>query len=193
MVKKRDRKNKTAKGRTPKKPPQPLPEPVGWRGRVVGMVPPALLIGLQLGLFSVWQVYEGNQSEFDHGLLDMAPLFLLVAALLALVVVLLPLLLPKSSHLRVVALTTAAGGLLFVQSTFLVWDYGVFDGGAVQWGTHADKGWLELGLWITILGLAYFRPRLWVQQSRFVATLLIVIQFALLTAKIGRASCRERV
>lgn len=182
MAKKRDRIKKQAARAAAKKVAKPLTQPAGWRDRVIGLLPPALLIGLQIGLFSVWQIYAGNQSEFDHGLLDMTPLFLLVAGLIAVALILVPLVLPKTSHHRVVALGTAAAILFFIQSTFLVWNYGVFDGGAVKWEPHAEKGWLELALWVGLLTAAYFRPRFWVKQSVFACGLLIVLQFGLLTA-----------
>ncbi len=180
MARKRKHKPNSTPARRQRPAPGPLPTPTQPLRRAVGLLPAAALIGLQLGLFAAWGVFAGNRTEFDHGLLDLAPVFVLVSTGLVLGLATLSFILPKRFHHRAVAVFTAAGLLFFVQSNFLAWNYGVFDGEGVQWARHTGKGWLELVLWIGFLTWACIRPRQLVLQSRFICLLLIAVQFGLL-------------
>ena len=150
--------------------------PLDWKARLSGLFFPALLLGLQVGLISGWNVYRGNQAEFDHGLLDLLPYFLLASAALISVFWILPGLLPGRTHSRTISFFTMLGILLYVQGNLLVWDYGVFDGGDVQWAHHQSKGWWELALWTGALALALFRPGMLFRHARFVCLMLIGLQ-----------------
>ena len=171
MVKKRDRQksNPTQDQQTV------LTELLTWRARLADLLFPALLVGLQVGLISAWNVYRGNQAEFDHGLLDLMPFFLLASVVMVTVFWILPSLLPVRYQARSVAFLTMLGLLLFVQGNLLVWNYGVFDGGEVRWADHQAKGWLELALWVGALAWALFRPQILYRQSRFICLALIVL------------------
>jgi hypothetical protein len=171
MAKKRDRKTKKT---TPARPPAPAGA-VNRRQRLADLLFPALLVGLQVGLVSVWNVYRGNQAEFDHGLIDLAPFFLAVALILFSLFWILPVLLPGRRHVAATAFVTMLGLLLYVQGNFLVWDYGVFDGGQMRWADHQAKGWLELALWLGALTWAVWRSAILYRQARFICLALIVL------------------
>ena len=170
MVKKRNRQKANPGSETSSA------DPLELRVRLAGLFFPALLLGLQIGLISVWNVYRGNQAEFDHGLLDLMPFFLLASVVLIVVFLILPGLLPSRTHSRSISFLTMAGLLLYVQGNLLVWDYGVFDGGQVQWARHQSKGWLELGLWVGALAWALVRPKLLYRHARFICLLLVGLQ-----------------
>ncbi len=170
MVKSRDR----AAPKTRPKKTQPA-GPSSWKARLADLVFPALLVGLQIGLISVWNVYRGNQAEFDHGLLDLMPFFLLASVAIFAAIWILPLLLPSRTHRYSVSFLTMLGLLLFVQGNLLVWDYGVFDGGEVRWADHQSKGWLEIALWAVALAWALVRPQALYRQARFICLALIVL------------------
>jgi hypothetical protein len=144
--------------------------------RLSGLFFPALLVGLQIGLISCWNVYRGNQAEFDHGLFDLMPFFLPASVALIAVFWILPGLLPNRTHFRSISFITMLGLLLYVQGNLLVWDYGVFDGGDVQWAHHQSKGWLELALWTGALAWALIRPGILFKHARFICLLLIGLQ-----------------
>ena len=60
-----------------------------------------------------------------------------------------------------VADVLAAGTLaLFVQGTFLVFDYGPFDGREIDWRAHWPEALAELAVWGGLVGLAIARPGL---------------------------------
>ena len=166
MVKKRDRRKTKAEK--------------GEQARFAELFFPALLLGLQVGLISVWNVYRGNQAEFDHGLLDLLPFVLPASVVLLAVGWILPGLLPGRTYSRSISFLTMVGLLLYVQGNLLVWNYGVFDGGGVQWDQHQSKGWLELGLWAGALAWALARPRLLYRHARSICLLLVGLQCAFL-------------
>ncbi|MEN8005954.1 MAG: sulfatase-like hydrolase/transferase [Candidatus Krumholzibacteriota bacterium] len=151
---------------------------------MAGLFFPALLLGLQIGLISSWNVYHGNQAEFDHGLLDLLPFFLLATMVLIAAFWLLPVLLPSRAHSRTISFLTVLGLLLYLQGNLLVWDYGVFDGGEVPWADHQPKGWLELALWAGALALAMIRPGMWFRHARNICLALVGLQcgFLLVTS-----------
>ena len=155
----------------------PSPGPLDWKARLSGLFFPALLLGLQIGLISGWNVFRGNQDEFDHGLLDLMPFFLLASAALIVVFWILPGLLPSRTQSRTISFITMLGILFYIQGNLLVWDYGVFDGGEIQWARHQSKGWWELGLWAGALSLALFRPGILFRHARFICLMLIGMQF----------------
>ena len=174
-MKKRDRqKKKTAHRKDPSRLLQA--DPMTLRTRFSGLLYPSLLLGLQIGLISGWNVYRGNQAEFDHGLLDLTPFLLPVVVALTAMFWFLPALLPNRTHLRSISFITMFGILLYVQGNFLVWDYGVFDGGQVPWARHQSKGWLETALWTGTLAWALFRPGALSRFSRTICLALIGLQ-----------------
>jgi hypothetical protein len=92
--------------------------------------------------------------------------------LLATSLVLLSALLVLLLRERAVALCCIAVFGLWLQSTFLVWDYGVFDGSAIDWDEHTAKGLVEILVWCLLIAAALARPN---RIARHAVTIIVGI------------------
>ncbi len=99
-------------------------------------------------------VFSNNSDEFSCGYFDMAlhliwpvVIFLILAAIL---IRILPV--PISKYLAV--FFTALALALYIQGTFLIWDYGVFDGNDIKWNSYSVQNLTDLFLWLALPILA---------------------------------------
>ena len=77
---------------------------------------------------------------------------------------------------RVVALLVAVLTGLWVQGTFFVWDYGVFDGTPIDWSLHSGKGVVEACSWLLLLVLALVLPGFLARRALWVAAIVTGLQ-----------------
>ncbi|MEE4174143.1 MAG: hypothetical protein V2I57_07815 [Xanthomonadales bacterium] len=127
-------------------------------------------------------LHSANQLNFNVGLtwamVGPAGLALLVF------VVLTPL---ARLSTRFAALVLGAAVMFWVQGHVLVWDYGVLDGRAIDWGDRAWRGALDGVLWLAvILGAAAFASRL----RPYLATLSLALLAIYAVTAIGSLATR---
>lgn len=146
---------------------------------IICLISTAILVTTNIFLFGTLGVFLDNTAEFEVGFINMIDsvgpwvwgFFLLI---------LIPGLLPVARLRRYVALVLALGILTWAQASFLLWDYGVFDGRDTNWGRLDSLGWLDLALWIG-LSLIFIRyAKRVLPFANMVAWVLIIGQTVLL-------------
>ena len=148
------------------------------RQRFLTVLFPALLAPLQLFLFGPHTLFMANQQEFSATFwslaLHMAPMILVLAAVLSLLGVLLP----KRFFTRYLV---AIGSVLWIQGNLMVGDYGVLNGQDIEWSGHAWRNRYELALWLTLPVVAVVFAHTLFSTAVFASRVLIALQLVLLT------------
>jgi len=146
----------------------------------LNLLAPGALCAAQLWLFGTAAVYGRNVAEFEFAYRSSLPILALLAGLQLLLFALPGLFLPDAIRRRYQVFLLSLGVLLWVQSAFLVWDYGAFDGQPIDWSKTAHLNWIDLALWAAVLVLGQFLHR---ELQRFCVIVplgLLVMQSALL-------------
>jgi hypothetical protein len=161
--------------------------------RIIHVLPAFLLLGLNLLLFGTFGIYAGNLSEFDHDYLTLlVPLagalgvFLMMGLVAAL-------LLPMTARRKLCSVVMALRILTWLQGSILVRDYGVFDARGLDVDPFSPWGWVDLALWVLLLGGAWRYSRVVARHAAFISFLLIGVQFAYVTAEALPVDERMRV
>ena len=103
-----------------------------------------LLFGAHLFLIAPLKIYFANYTEYRSPLSEILP-YLFVASLVSSVLIgFLILFLSKKGYVRLVALVLGLGLYLYIQFYFFLWDYGIFDGRAINWDQNTSFGFLEV-------------------------------------------------
>lgn len=137
---------------------------------------PALLVLTSIFLFIPHNVYILNTQDI------VVPLAVLlsqnVAPFLSLLAVLCfpSLLLSNRFRQTYVVLVFLLGVLVWFQGNILVWNYGLFGKGTINWGAYAWRGWVDISVWmVSLIAGLYFQKHLY-KHLRFVALVLISLQ-----------------
>lgn len=121
----------------------------------------ALLLVWVLFLYVPLLLFTANADEFDSGFLQILQFALPGAAALPIVIVLLGWISPRLVRERLAALMIILSLLTYIQSTFLVWDYGLLDGGEIRWSSFWQNAWIDMAIWVPmLLGALIFSRRL---------------------------------
>lgn len=152
------------------------------RASIWRRVRPTLLLALALATIATvllpGSIYLANQREFALAPADYLPTlasaFGLVLAGLALLGALSIALLRE----RGVALMLGLSLCLIAQGLLFVWDYGSFDGAAIDWDAHDVAGIAEVIVWMAILAAALLWPHRLYAEATWVAALLLVALLA---------------
>lgn len=149
------------------------------------MLPLALLLGLEICVFDPLLVVSVNAAEFPASVGEILPILLLGAAGVTLVILLAGALVwhRRQPVVRVLLLGLALA--LWAQRSFLLYDYGLFDGRGIDWDRFAWHGWLDLALWVGIIVLALRFRRSLSRQTTFVAMALLVLQGGLTLVQVA--------
>ncbi len=83
--------------------------------------------------------------------------------------------LPKELHHRYISILFISGLLIWIQGSFLVWDYGLIGKGEIDWTLSTWRGWVDGTLWIMLLIVAF----LFYKQIYRITTFVIIILFSL--------------
>src|SRR4051812_37498491 len=83
-------------------------------------------------------LYSTNSDEFTAGYLNITKHFLIPAAGLAAVLICLVLISPQIIKKRLTSLLIIFSLLIYIQSSFLAWDYGLLDGQDIDWSVHGS-------------------------------------------------------
>jgi hypothetical protein len=135
----------------------------------------SLALALTLWLFGPATIYYTNVLEFNYQFVWGLPgLAAGAVATLALLVVW-PALLRRSRR-RAAALILVLAALLWLQGTFLVWNYGPLDGREIPWGRLWPLGLIDGLVWLAGIAWALLRPDGLARRARAVALALIFVQ-----------------
>jgi hypothetical protein len=148
---------------------------VSFPNHLVRILSPSVLLTLNIYFFAPHQIYQGNPTEFKIAfpeiVMAMFPYFVFSMILITVVGVLLP-----RRTLWYPVLLFGLGILTWVQSGFLMWNYGELDGRGVDWSLFRWHGWFDALVWAVILILCIvFRRRL-IKAVTFISLSLICLQ-----------------
>ena len=124
--------------------------------RIGGVLPPSLLIVLNIFLFGPVIIYKGNMDEFAVSLASILSLYLLPALVLFTILTGIGLLLPSKLHRRYIATIFVIGVLIWLQGNILVWQYGLLDGRSINWSANTWRGWIDGTVWVLLLTIVCF-------------------------------------
>jgi hypothetical protein len=96
-------------------------------------------------------LYTGNRAEFAAPLKELLLPVLTPAVVAVIILASLLALLPQRLHARLMVLLAALCLLCWLQGTLLVWEYGLFDGGRIDWTVARWRGWVDACLWIAVI------------------------------------------
>ncbi|HOW45384.1 MAG TPA: sulfatase-like hydrolase/transferase [Candidatus Aminicenantes bacterium] len=137
------------------------------------------LFVLTLLVFLPAVIYLTNSEEFTNGLFELLAvglgLALAVGLLLWLLLRLLRLLGRKPLE-KGIALLFALALLLWLQGNVLLWNYGPLDGRSIPWESMKPQGFIDLGLWLTLLAAAFLFSSFVARHARKISWFLILIQ-----------------
>lgn len=145
------------------------------RARLRPLVPLGILVGVQFAVVDPLNVLRANAAEFSVSWLELLWPLSFAALAAALVILLLGLLVPARRFRATLAVLSAVVLLSWVQSSFLAFGYGVFDGRSLERIEQPIWRWLDLGLWALVVVLAV-RMGAWIQRRiAFVSYLLLTL------------------
>ena len=116
------------------------------------------ILAAHVFIFTPVTLYAGNSEEFTTPLPGLLKLWLVPALSAFIVFVVLGTLLPGGIRIRYACALGALGILCWMQSTLLVWDYGLLDGRAIDWSTATWRGWVDGGIWVLTIVLVLRLP-----------------------------------
>jgi hypothetical protein len=146
------------------------------RSRLALVFPLVLLITLTIFVFGPTTVYKGNAAEFGFPLTDLLAVYIIPFICVVFLMIGISFILPENLFRFYIALLFAFGLLLWIQGSFLVWNYGLFDGSLIDWSKHRWQGYIDLLIWIALLVLAMvFRKKI-ARVSSLVCWSLIALQ-----------------
>ena len=151
-----------------------------WRQRLLQIVFPALLAPMQLGVFGPHIIYSTNQAEFTASFGNLVIHLVLPVLIVAGALIGLGLLLPVKLFRGYVSVLFGFGLVLWIQGNLLVASYGPFDGGTIDWSTHAWRNPYEIALWVAVPVLAAGAARAVFPAAVFCSRVLLALQAATL-------------
>ncbi len=124
--------------------------------KIIAVLPPVILILSNIFFFGPFTIYQGNLSEFAISFISIIKYFLLPSLILFSILSAVGILLPEKLHKLYVSLLFIFGILIWLQGNILVWDYGVFGKGDIDWTKDVWRGWIDAAVWVVLLSLAVF-------------------------------------
>lgn len=136
----------------------------------------ATVIVSNVMLFAPFALYAGNPDEFSVSLPAILTAYAAPALIVVIVLGVMGWLMPASGFPRYLAFLTAFPILMWIQGTFLVWDYGALDGARIPWLKTAWRGAIDTSLWLAVLLTALYGYRRFGKLMVRAATVTFVIQ-----------------
>jgi hypothetical protein len=139
-------------------------------------------------IFSTSEVYFANAFAFPFVARDFLPIGLLVAAIMTLLgsSMLWAILtrIPASIQERLVALVVSIGFALFLQGTYIGWNFGPLDGHAIKWEEHRLHLW-DLLLWAVVIAIPQIVSGLRSMNTlRGICIVLLITQVSIITISV---------
>lgn len=101
-------------------------------------------------------IYLGNSDEFSISFFSILRTYAPLAVVSAGLVGLISMLMSTAWRNTFLKLLLASSLLFWIQGNLLVWHYGLLDGREIDWSQNSWQGWLDISVWIIILGTALF-------------------------------------
>lgn len=121
------------------------------RGRyVLSAVAMAVLLAGHVFVLMPITMYGGNTQEFTAALTAALAVLARPAFFVVALIALLAMVLPARGNRRLAVLLAAVNVLLWLQGNILVWDYGLFNGHAINWSEYNWHGWFDSAVWCGI-------------------------------------------
>jgi hypothetical protein len=136
----------------------------------------AFAIAATIAIFRPLEVAVLNWDELGVGFGRLLGLLALPFAALWLGVSVIAMASATAISTRAVSLLAAVSIGLWLQGTFFVWDYGVFDGTPIDWSLNAGRGVGEALCWLALLAIALVRPGFFARRAAWVAAIAVGLQ-----------------
>ena len=150
--------------------------------RLKQLLPPSLLVSANLFVFGTFAVFRGNIEEFDVGFGSLLPIYGLFSLLLTTAFLLIGFMIPSRAVKGLACAIFCLGLLLWVQGSFLVGTYGVFDGRGIDWSRYGLRGWMDASLWVLVLAAGLRFSHHLIRITSHASWMLIVLQSILMLA-----------
>lgn len=161
---------------------------IPWKTRIKKSVPVALFISFTFFVAGPIGLYLSNTSEFWFSLWQMLPALLLsfvCGTLLALGILSV---FPKQWYKRMLVFAFGLGVAIYVEGNFLVQDYGLLNGNAIEWEAFSKWAVIDTLIWIVISGgmllLAHFLRRWTEKLVQYGSLFLVAVQAVALVISI---------
>jgi len=151
--------------------------PSFFRRWLTSLMVSALPVG-NLCLFGPAGVYLANATFFAYPLESLLVPLLAASAAATLLLALLLACLPRNWFAGAVVITLALGVLTWIQGNFLLWDYGVLQGGDINWAKGRRWAWLGMLLWGGGLTAAWLWRKQFLPHARTLALAVLFLQLA---------------
>ncbi len=158
-------------------------------------VPLILLAGwinLKVFLFCPLTIYITNAGEMQVAFHTLLWLYFIPFLTSMVICIGLGLALPRGLRPSYVAVLAAMGGLLWLQSDVLVWNYGPLDGTFIDWQQEAWKGYVDTAVWMVVLVAAVRWQRHLLPRVKAGCLLLLAVQVGSLLFMDPRAAWVEK-
>jgi len=145
------------------------------------LLAPVLLVVTNIFIFVPFTVYKGNHNEFEFGFIDLLTSYVFSMFAVVTILYIAVFIISRRNKSLCVSLIMAVGVLLWLQSNFLVWNYGVFDGQGIQWNEFPWQGCVDIFFWSVVMLFAIvYRNKLF-ELSTFVCVCFILLQLGVLS------------
>lgn len=137
------------------------------------------ILASNLFLFVPLVLYVGNPEEFALPFSTILGSYIRPAILLIMIFGLAGMILPASIFRRYLIFLAAISVLLWFQGNILVWDYGPLNGRGIDWARNSWRGWIDLGIWFSVILTAIFFHRRAEKPIMYFAIATFSLQLAL--------------
>ena len=164
-----------------------------WKDRLKKALPVALFISFTFCLAGPISLYTANTEEFWFSLWQMLPIITLAFAVLTVAVTMVLSLVPGKGFLWILAAIFGLGVALYIEGNFLVQDYGLLNGNAIEWNAFSEWAVIDTLIWIAIpiaiLLLAFFLKKWTEKLIQYGSVFLVAVQAVALV--IGVATAKD--
>lgn len=169
---------------------QASPPPLGW----LAALTVAASVALPMTVFGPAELYARNAGEFTVSFGAVLVRLLPVAGAALLVLAWLIRALPARARVWALGFGLALGGALYAQGKVLDWDYGQFDGVAIDWAAYRWHGTADLAVWLSLLAAGALARRSLARNAALLGGALLAVQAvsAVIEVQGGDVTWREQ-
>jgi hypothetical protein len=139
-----------------------------------------ILIAFNCCILGSHQIYATNLAEFESTYREVLPLLAGAGLLMATLLRLIGFLIPQRKRMTYATLLLGVGLLLWIQGSFLKWDYGDFNGANIDWSQYAWQGWLDATVWVAVLAVVLRLQGRILPYAHVLVTAFVVLQTGLM-------------
>ncbi|MBM2829309.1 MAG: hypothetical protein HW411_99 [Gammaproteobacteria bacterium] len=111
----------------------------------------SVILVANIFLFVPFTLYIGNIEEFATPIWSILRLFSIPALIVIGLLIVAGGILSETGYRRYVVIIAVVGLLLWLQGYVMVWEYGLLDGSNIDWTQATWRGWIDLGVWISVI------------------------------------------